>query len=138
MKKKPVRLILVVMSSASDNVRLSTDASSRSTPRLQYKDVFILSWLEFREDTPILKVLSEAGVPVKVMSHSDVENVEGAHSDIVWAAKEEMVRGLKRKVVVVIDNNDDSKNELAEARQRAMSRCTSQLVLVCLSGDDPD
>lgn len=131
------------MSSASDSVQLRTDestTSARDALSLQYKDVFILSRVDLQEDAPILKALSEAGVPVRLMSssESDIKDVVRASSDVVWAAREQMVRGLKRKVVVVLDSDEDSKVNYAEEQQRLMSRCTSQLVLVCLPGDDSD
>lgn len=83
---------------------------------------------------------AEAGVPVRLMSssESDIKDVVRASSNVVWAAREQMVRGLKRKVVVVLDSDEDSKVNYAEEQQRLMSRCTSQLVLVCLPGDDSD
>lgn len=131
------------MSSASDSVQQSTDestTSARDALSLQYKDVFILSRVDLQEDAPILKALSEAGVPVRLMSssESDIKDIVRDSSDVVWAAREQMVRGLKRKVVVVLDSDEDSKVNYAEEQQRLMSRCTSQLVLVCLPGDDSD
>lgn len=107
-------------------------ASIRHSPSLQYKDVFILSWVDLSEDAPILKELSQAGIPWKVMKNldSDIEDVATDSINVVWAAREQLVRGIKRKVVVVLDNHDDSNQEYKEARQRAMSRCSALLVLV--------
>lgn len=112
-------------------------ASAAPTPAsLQYRDVLLLSWNELREDAAILTAMSEAGIKVQVMKDSDIGDVATARSDVVWAARQLLVRGLERKVVVCIHNYDDSKGQYISTRLSAMSRCTSQLVVVCLPPDN--
>lgn len=107
-------------------------SAAPTPPSLQYRDVLLLSWNELHEDAAILMAMTAAGIPVKVMRDSDIGDVATARSDVVWAARQLLVRGLERKVVVCIHNYDDSKGQYISTRLSAMSRCTSQLVVVCL------
>ncbi|XP_025102978.1 uncharacterized protein LOC112569429 [Pomacea canaliculata] len=119
-----------------DSAPVNTDVpTATNRPSLKYKDVMILSWVKLREDTPLLKALSDAEVPVRVMRDEDIEDVATARSDVVWAAQQQLVCGLMRKVVVVLNNYDDSKGKYVFTRLRAMSRCSSQLVVVCPPSD---
>lgn len=103
---------------------------SRTPEGLKYRDVLILSLLELREDAPVLKALSNASIPVRVLREQNIQDVATAGSNVVWAAKQQLVRGLERKVVVCLVNDTDEKNPHAFTRLFAMSRCSSQLVVV--------
>ncbi|XP_025102717.1 uncharacterized protein LOC112569205 [Pomacea canaliculata] len=109
-----------------------TESAAPTPASLQYRDVLLLSWNELRENAAILRAMTAADIPVKVMRDSDIGDVATARSDVVWAARQLLVRGLERKVVVCIHNYDDSKGQYVSTRLSAMSRCTSQLVVVCL------
>ncbi|XP_025100575.1 uncharacterized protein LOC112567909 [Pomacea canaliculata] len=116
----------------------NTSADNRHRLCLQYKDVLILSWVQLHEDAPVLKALRDADIPVQVMSdsESDIEDVATARSNVVWAARQQLVCGSMRKVVVVLSDYDDSKGQYVFTRLSAMSRCTSQLVVVCPPPED--
>lgn len=82
------------------------------------------------EDAAILKKLKEENVPVRVMRYSDIEDVATSRSNVVWVARYQQVRGLERKVVVCLNNDDDSEGGYPSSRLHVMSRCSSQLVVV--------
>lgn len=102
-----------------------------ATPILEFKDVMILYRGDLREDATILKALLEAGVPVKVMKESDIEEVATASSNVLWAARQHLVNGLEKKVVVCLGNYEDNDSRYPSTRLQGMSRCSSQLVVVC-------
>lgn len=83
------------------------------------------------EDAAILKNLKDENVPVRVMRNSDIEDVATSRTNVVWVARYQQVRGLERKVVVCLDDKNDSKGVYPFIRIHAMSRCSSQLVVVC-------
>lgn len=85
---------------------------------------------DINEDAAILKNLKEENVPVRVMRYSDIEDVATSRSNFVWVARYQQVRGLERKVVVCLDNYDDSEGVYPFIRLHAMSRCSAQLVVV--------
>ncbi|XP_025107952.1 uncharacterized protein LOC112572468 isoform X3 [Pomacea canaliculata] len=66
-------------------------------------------------------------VPVQAMEKENIDDVATAASDVVWVADYDAVRGLERKVVVCVDLHGLENNPV---RLHAMSRCTSQLVIV--------
>ncbi|XP_025107949.1 uncharacterized protein LOC112572468 isoform X1 [Pomacea canaliculata] len=66
-------------------------------------------------------------VPVQAMAQENIDDVATAASDVVWVADYDAVRGLERKVVVILDLHGLENNPV---RLHAMSRCTSQLVIV--------
>lgn len=53
----------------------------------------------------------------------DFDDISTARSDEVWIVNGDYVRGIERKVIVCLDDND-------KVRLRHMSRCTWQLVLI--------
>lgn len=109
----------------------SPSSSSVTPPSLKYKDVLILSKTQLSEDAGILKPFSEKEIPVRVMRDCDIEDVATASSDVVWAARQHLVQGLERKVVVCLDNYDDIMGQYPFSRLYTMSRCSSQLIVVC-------
>ncbi|XP_025113394.1 uncharacterized protein LOC112575632 [Pomacea canaliculata] len=113
----------------TENVTTSTTFISTSngtaTPCLQWRDVLVLYWDDVSDDSGVVKGLKEAGIPVRVMTDDDIEDVATARSDVVWVARGHRVCGLERKVVVcVVDVND------IYDRLHFMSRCTSQLMII--------
>ncbi|XP_025113059.1 uncharacterized protein LOC112575411 [Pomacea canaliculata] len=116
-----------------------TSTSCGTTPCLQWRDVLVLYWCHFSDESGMVIGLQEAGIPVRVMTDDDVEDVATARSDVVWVTHGRRVRGLERKVVVCVENPDYDlhRSELylgqyhfTSARLDVMSRCTSQLVIV--------
>ncbi|XP_025100570.1 uncharacterized protein LOC112567904 isoform X2 [Pomacea canaliculata] len=124
----------LVKSTAHRTVSPTTDSCSDeriATPNLEFKDVMILYRGDLREDSAIIMALLEAGVPVKVMKESDIEDVATASSNVLWAARQHLVNGLEKKVVVCLGNYEDNDSRYPSTRLQAMSRCSSQLVVVC-------
>ncbi|XP_025113949.1 uncharacterized protein LOC112575973 [Pomacea canaliculata] len=103
-----------------------TSTNGATTPPcLQWRDVMmLLDLLNIRDDSGMMKGLTEAGIPVRVMKDDDMEDVATARSDVVWVTSGFHVCGLERKVVVCLQYHD-------AVRLHSMSRCTSQLVIVC-------
>ncbi|XP_025083114.1 uncharacterized protein LOC112557458 isoform X2 [Pomacea canaliculata] len=110
------------------NITTSTAiASTRSdttSVRLQYRDVLVLPSIHVRYFMDLETGLRKAGIPVRYMSRDNLEDIVTAREDEVVVADDEDVRGLERKVVVVIVD------ELEDAGRLAISRCTSQLVYI--------
>ncbi|XP_025107255.1 uncharacterized protein LOC112571998 isoform X2 [Pomacea canaliculata] len=100
---------------------------SLEPPRLQWKDVLVLWWGGASDSAGIVTGLRSANVPVRVMMADDIDDVASAVSDVVWVADRDFVRGLERKVIVCLEifGLDD-----LLLRLHALSRCTSQLVIV--------
>ncbi|XP_025114340.1 uncharacterized protein LOC112576250 [Pomacea canaliculata] len=97
----------------------------KTPPVLQWRDVLVLCWEPSSDNSGIITGLIEAGIPVRVMKEDDIEDVATARSDVVWVADGCRVQGLERKVVVCLGCSDLS------VTLHNMSRCTSQLVIVC-------
>lgn len=93
-------------------------------PPLRYKDVLVLYWKPVTGDSGVVSGLGETGIPVRVMTDDDIEDVAMARSDVVWVANGYCVRGLERKIIVCLDFLD------VYVPLRSMSRCSSQLVIV--------
>lgn len=111
----------------TDNIpTTSTTVAYATPPCLRWKDVLVLYWSDFRDTCGIVKGLQEAKIPVRVMKDEDIEDMATARSDVVWVAGGHRVRGVERKVIVCLQDEDDS-----DVRLHAMSRCTSQLVIIC-------
>ncbi|XP_025112652.1 uncharacterized protein LOC112575196 [Pomacea canaliculata] len=116
-----------------------TSTSGDTPPCLQWRDVLVLDWSDISDNWGMVTGLQEAGIPVRVMKDDDIEDVATARSDVVWVTDGRHVRGLERKVVVCLKYNDYDfvKSELlpryirVSPRLDLMSRCTSQLVIVC-------
>ncbi|XP_025112558.1 uncharacterized protein LOC112575148 [Pomacea canaliculata] len=120
-----------------------TSTSGGTTPRcLQWRDVLVLDWRDVSDQSSMVTGLQEAGIPVRVMTDDDIEDVATARSDVVWVTSGHRVRGLERKVVVCLEDPgyDLLRSQLSlvynstSPRLDLMSRCTSQLVIV--SPDD--
>ncbi|XP_070191793.1 uncharacterized protein [Littorina saxatilis] len=119
--------------------------STTSSPRpLQYRDVFILTWVNSLHDAKsdasgqvtrpasgVLRGVRGAGIPVTLLQSWDEDGVRDvatmAGPDHVIATNCDDVQGLERKVVVWVGGLDGYD---AWGRLFAASRCTSQLVLV--------
>ncbi|XP_025114128.1 uncharacterized protein LOC112576093 [Pomacea canaliculata] len=123
-------------------VNTVTSTTGGTTPCLQWRDVLVLYW-DYYMYSGVLKGLQEAGIPVRVMKDDDTEDVATARSDLVWVADGRHVRGLERKVVVCVQfydrymYDDVKKYQVSRRNARyksasfhAISRCTSQLVIV--------
>lgn len=91
-------------------------------PRLQYRDVLVLYTGDDGDYDGVLKGLSDGSVPVMVMMDGDIDDVAMARQDVVWAANGDRVRGLERKIIVCLGDDDFPLH--------IMSRCSSQLVVV--------
>lgn len=80
---------------------------------------------DFDDYQKIVKGLREERVSLRAMRDNpeDFDDISTARSDEVWMVNGDYVRGIERKVIVCLDDND-------EVRLRHMSRCTSQLVLI--------
>ncbi|XP_025111924.1 uncharacterized protein LOC112574821 [Pomacea canaliculata] len=118
-----------------------TSTSCRTTPCLQWRDVLVLYWYDGSDQLGVVTGLQEAGIPVRVMTDDDIEDVATARSDVVWMADGDRVHGLERKVVVCVEyphyyslRSKLLPRYLTSPRLDLMSRCTSQLVIV--SPDD--
>lgn len=87
----------------------------------------MLWWGGASDSAGIVTGLRSANVPVRVMTEDDIDDVASAASDVVWVADRDFVRGLERKIIVCLDifGLDD-----LLVRLHALSRCTSQLVIV--------
>lgn len=91
-------------------------------PRLQYRDVLVLYTGDDGDYDGVLKGLSDGSVPLMVMMDGDIDDVAMARQDVVWAANGDRVRGLERKIIVCLGDDDFPLH--------IMSRCSSQLVVV--------
>ncbi|XP_025111741.1 uncharacterized protein LOC112574728 [Pomacea canaliculata] len=108
-----------------------TSTSSGTTPCLQWRDVLVLYWYDVSDQPGVVTGLQEAGIPVRVMTDDDIEDVATARSDVVWVVGGRRVRGLERKIVVCVDLDYGFRSKLnSTVRLDLMSRCTSQLVIV--------
>ncbi|XP_025099849.1 uncharacterized protein LOC112567365 [Pomacea canaliculata] len=62
-----------------------TPTSGSTTPSgLQWRDVLVLYGYNVADNTGILTALREEGIPVRVMTDDDIEDVATARSDVVW------------------------------------------------------
>ncbi|XP_025111720.1 uncharacterized protein LOC112574706 [Pomacea canaliculata] len=133
----------VTENNESTTVNTVTSTTGGTTPCLQWRDVLVLNWDYFSDSPGIVTGLQQAGIPVRVMNDDDIEDLATARSDVVWVAGGECVRGLERKVVVCVQYDirslfgdvTRSLSSRLNARSRsasfhAISRCTSQLVIV--------
>ncbi|XP_025078805.1 uncharacterized protein LOC112554941 isoform X2 [Pomacea canaliculata] len=128
--------------STTTSTTLTSTSVGTTPPCLQWRDVLVLYWDKDSNQSGVVTGLQEAGIPVRVMTDDDIEDVVTARSDVVWVARGHRVRGLERKVVVCLENPDydlfKSKYltlyKLTSPRLDFISRCTSQLVIV--SPDD--
>ncbi|XP_025113996.1 uncharacterized protein LOC112576017 [Pomacea canaliculata] len=100
------------------------------TPCLQWKDVLVLYWYDVSDSSGAVTAMRQAGIPVRLMRVEDAEDVATRSSDVVWVADGALVRGLERKVVVCLEYSDVNFAGLSSLRLHAMSRCTSQLVII--------
>ncbi|XP_025112051.1 uncharacterized protein LOC112574901 [Pomacea canaliculata] len=108
----------------------STLEGPTSSPKLQWRDMLVLCWGQATMDMGMITGLQEAGIPVRVMTDDDIEDVATARSDVVWVVDTNGVRGLERKVVVCVELDPTFNILSSPARLLSMSRCTSQLVIV--------
>lgn len=76
----------------------------------------------------MVRGVKEGGVPVRVATDKDIEDVAKACSDVIWVADGDQVRGLERKVVICVE--DMFGRDVVYLRLQCMSRCTSQLVVL--------
>lgn len=97
-------------------------------PLLQFRDVLVLGWGGIREESGLVRGVKEGGVPVRVATDEDIEDVAKACSDVIWVADGDQVRGLERKVVICVE--DMFGRDVVYLRLQCMSRCTSQLVVL--------
>ncbi|XP_025113468.1 uncharacterized protein LOC112575704 [Pomacea canaliculata] len=104
-----------------------TSTTTPTPPCLQWRDVMVVYWREESADPRMVTGLRAGGVAARLMTDDDMEDVATARSDVVWVGEGHRMQGLERKVVVCVDLGD-----VAARRFRAMSRCTSQLVIVKL------
>ncbi|XP_025113952.1 uncharacterized protein LOC112575976 [Pomacea canaliculata] len=112
------------VTTASTTVPFTTGGTPPSC--LQWRDVLVLHWGGFSENSGMMNTLIEAGIPVRVMKDDDVEDVATARSDVVWVTDGDSVRGLERKVVVCLDGAYDS----VRLQLYCLSRCTAQLMYI--------
>ncbi|XP_025078806.1 uncharacterized protein LOC112554942 [Pomacea canaliculata] len=128
--------------STTTSTTLTSTSVGTTPPCLQWRDVLVLYWDNVSNQSGVVTGLQEAGIPVRVMTDDDIEDVATARSDVVWVARGLRVRGLERKVVVCLENPDTrffrfehfERYDFTTPRLDLMSRCTSQLVTVSPSG----
>lgn len=109
----------------TENTRIASSAvtSTRGeTASLQYRDMLILSSHDVAEDAGMVMALRNASIPVQVLKDEDIEDVATARSDVVWVANEDIVRGVERKIIIIIENT--------KVQLHALSRCTEQLMVI--------
>ncbi|XP_025111934.1 uncharacterized protein LOC112574831 [Pomacea canaliculata] len=129
----------VGVTESSTTTSTTLTSTSGTPPCLQWRDVLVLYWDDVSDHSCMVTGLLEAGIPVGMMTDEDIEDVATARSDVVWVADGRLVFGLERKVVVCVDDPGDDlfRYKLLERynpsspRLHLMSRCTSQLVIVC-------
>nr|KAG5697186.1 hypothetical protein BaRGS_002195 [Batillaria attramentaria] len=115
---------------------------------LKYRDVFLLTSLtssivEEEKDSAgnvvkpasgIVRGLREAGTPVMVLKKGDKAAVRDVAvmqgPDAIVIASAGLVRGLERKVVVYVQENNTGVNEERWGRLQVMSRTTAKLIIV--------
>ncbi|XP_025077351.1 uncharacterized protein LOC112554011 [Pomacea canaliculata] len=102
---------------------VTSTTGTTTQPCLQWRNVLVVYWSYMTDDSGMVNGLKEAGIPVRVMNYNDIDDVATARSDVVWVTLGYDVSGLERKVVVCLEDHDT-------VRFHAMSRCTSQLVIV--------
>ncbi|XP_025097937.1 uncharacterized protein LOC112566159 [Pomacea canaliculata] len=100
------------------------ETASAGPPGLQWRDVLVLYWGDNSNNSGMVKGLRDAGIPVRVMEEDEIEDVATARTNVVWVTDGDGVRGLERKVVVCL------KPRVIDDRLYAISRCTSQLIIV--------
>ncbi|XP_025113083.1 uncharacterized protein LOC112575428 [Pomacea canaliculata] len=120
-------------------------AENSNPPSLQWRDMLVLYWCNFSDNSGMVKGLQEAGIPVQLMTDDDFEDMVNARRDVVWVVYGDRVHGLERKVVVCLDDyetTDEGEDgnvfnltlQRSDTRLYFMSRCTSQLVIVSNDG----
>lgn len=97
-------------------------SGSPTPPGLQWRDMLVLHGYGVTDESGMVTGLSEAGIPMQVMTDDDTEDVATARSDVVWFVPGEIIGGLERKVVVCLEPFHD--------KTLFLSRCTSQLVII--------
>lgn len=113
--------------------------NSNGPPPLQYRDVLVMCDGYPTDDrvdsngqvtttaSGLVRGLRACHVPVRVVEKGDeaaIRDTALGVGDLVTVTEWDVVRGLERKVVVVENTFGES------VRLYAMSRCTSQLVLI--------
>lgn len=124
--------------SQQPHARVSSAAKTVSAPPLEYRDVFVLSSKSHHEGGLTSWVecgLKNKGIPVRSCFDSYAEDTAVAKDDAVTVGHYLRVSGLERKVVVLLHYKSSGihhSNQECDIYDRfhAMSRCTSQLVIV--------
>lgn len=97
--------------------------SSQCPPGLRYQDVVLMYWaFKIKDNSGLINGMRNSGIPVKVATSRDIENVATWQDDVVWAVDGYCVQGLEWKVVVYCSDYGQFDNFTFP------SRCTSQLV----------
>ncbi|KAK7092698.1 uncharacterized protein [Littorina saxatilis] len=163
----PVDCVQCGQNIATELRSLGVGSSSTSNPApLGYRDVFVLSrsWAlqdDVTDDagnvtsvaSPVVLGLRAAGIPVLVLGNPEgarwewnVHDVAVAASDHVTVAEYDYVSGMERRVVVMLqartdeDDEDGLSDEEVDVMDRlyAVSRCTTQLIMVNVPPDTHD
>lgn len=103
--------------------------SKREPLPLQFSDLLLLFENDIDNDTPIIKILVAADIPVLVINHENQLNALETNENTAIAANARLLWGIKRKIVVFVEGMERS--EFAEwIKLRGITSCTSQLVMV--------
>ncbi|XP_025113055.1 uncharacterized protein LOC112575407 isoform X2 [Pomacea canaliculata] len=116
-----------------ESVSERTTASGTAQASLEWRDMLVLygtnlTGIDRKDISGLINGLKNSGIPVEIMKDDNIKDVATACTDVVWVTNTRNVRGLERKVVVVVqESNFDIHND----RLYLMSRCSSKLVIVC-------
>ncbi|XP_025111940.1 uncharacterized protein LOC112574838 [Pomacea canaliculata] len=128
----------VTESGTTTSTTVTSTSGGTTPPCLHWRDVFVLYWDDGSDNSGMVTGLQEAGIPVQVMKHDDIDDVATARSDVVWVARGSRVRGLERKVVVCLEETVSPEYDRRFVPFYLMSRCTSQLVIVFSDQQAPE
>lgn len=130
-KTEPANPKKQVMMETFENSSLFAEARSS----LQLKDIVIFfefknEELEIKADHSILKGLMESGIAVNVVKTKESDGVAIDNGNTAWAMHIRHLSNIKirRKIVIYLETHSQVKD--VENKQRALTSCTSQLILV--------
>lgn len=109
--------------------KLTTDTTMRGSS-LRYKDVLIVFECHFEDKDNFLIALRHSNIPVQTLRFENNKNVSTDDDKTAWAisvTNMQMYRP-KRKIVVYVEM--DEQLDYSEYKERALTSCTSQLILV--------
>ncbi|XP_025112599.1 uncharacterized protein LOC112575165 isoform X2 [Pomacea canaliculata] len=111
----------------------SLQTAGGQSPSIQWKDVLFLFEIKVTEDSPMIQLLKDSGIPVQVINSGETRNVQMTNvkdnKHIVLAENVDFSCFQKKKVVVYVEGAKKRSYSAKWSKQLSF-RCTSQLIVV--------